>query len=326
MTGATGMRMAAFSVLFVAIAACEPEASGLRLVGLMQSDRIEISAEFPEPIVERAVVEGEGVTTGQLLIRQDTSRIDARIAEAEAALGQASARLDELVRGPRKEQIAAIRASVEGAVNELEFRETDLARAQDLLDRDLGSFEIRDRARAARDNARASLETLEARLDELLSGTTVEELRQAERAVEQAEARVRILNVDRNRHLSVAPSDGIVDSLLFEPGERPAAGEPMAILLSGGQAYARVYVPEEIRVRVDPGVGARVFVDGLDQPLDGVVRWVSSDNAFTPYFALTEDDRGRLGYPAKIDLVGADRRIPDGVPVEVELLLDGAGP
>ena len=130
MTGATGMRMAAFSVLSLAIAACEPEASDRRLVGLMQSDRIEISAEFPEPIVERAVVEGERVTTGQLLIRQDTSRIDARIAEAEAALGQASARLDELVRGPRKEQIAAIRASVEGAVNELEFRETDLARAQ----------------------------------------------------------------------------------------------------------------------------------------------------------------------------------------------------
>ena len=81
------------------------------------------------------------------------------------------------------------------------------------------------------------------------------------------------------------------------------------------------------------GQGARVSGDlagerwrGLDQPLDGVVRWVSSDNAFTPYFALTEDDRGRLGYPAKIDLVGADRRIPDGVPVEVELLLDGAGP
>ena len=52
--------------------------------------------------------------------------------------------------------------------------------------------------------------------------------------------------------------------------------------------------------------------------VDGRVRWVSSEAAFTPYFALTEHDRGRLTYFAKIDLLNLDGRMPDGVPVEVE--------
>ncbi|MEJ2299842.1 MAG: hypothetical protein P8X94_15375 [Woeseiaceae bacterium] len=49
---------------------------------------------------------------------------------------------------------------------------------------------------------------------------------------------------------------------------------------------------------------------------------MSSEAAFTPYYALTERDRGRLSYVAKIDITDAGERLPDGVPVEVELLVD----
>jgi HlyD family secretion protein len=309
-------------IVFVStLSGCEAENGERRLVGQLESDRIEITAEVSEPIVERAVVEGESVESGQLLIRQDTSRIEARIVEAEANTQQTRARLDELIRGPRKEQIVAARANVDGATRELKFRETELQRTQSLFERELASPDVRDRAQAAKDQAQANLDNLEARLDELLSGTTVEELRQAEEAVRVAEARVESLLIDRRRHSAVAPSAGVVDSLLFEPGERPAVGQPMAILLSGEQAYARIYIPESIRVKVAPGVSARIYVDGMERVVDGVVRWVSIDAAFTPYFALTEDDRGRLSYAAKVDIIGEQRRLPDGVPVEVELLL-----
>lgn len=307
------------------LCACEPTDGNRRLVGQLESDRVEITAEFAEPIVERAIAEGEVVEQGQLLIRQDASRIDARIAEAEATVAQARARLDELTRGPRRELISAAQANVDGAVKELAFRETDLKRARDLFDRDLASPDLLDRAQVARDAARANLDGLEARLDELLSGTTIEELRQAEATVRQAEIRVESLMIDRDRHAAMAPTRGVVDSLLFEPGERPNPGQAMAILLTGEQAHARVYVPEVLRVRTRPGTRATVYVDGMAAPLDGVVRWVSSEAAFTPYFSLTEDDRGRLSYAAKVDIVGHPERLPDGVPVEVELSLDGGG-
>lgn len=307
------------------LVACDATDDMRRIVGQLESDRAEITAEVSEPILERTVIEGQQVERGQLLIRQDTSRIEATIAEAQAYELQTRARLDELIRGPRKEQIVAARANVRGGEHELEFRETDLVRAEELLQRELASAEIRDRAKAARDAAKASLEGFNALLEELQSGTTREELRQVEEAVRQAEARLAALRIDFERHSVFAPTAGVVDSLLFEVGERPAPGQPVAILLSGPQVYARVFVPESMRVLVGPGTKARVFVDGLVAPLDGRVRWVASESAFTPYFALTEHDRGRLSFAAKVDILNSDRRLPDGVPVEVELVLDDAG-
>jgi len=310
-----------FSLALLTLVACDSPDAGHRIVGQLESDRIEITAEVSEPIVERAVIEGRPVVAGQLLITQNTARIESQITEARAIELQARARLDELIRGPRKELIVAAQASVRGAKDELAFRETDLDRAQQVHELNLASSDLRDRARAARDNAKANLENLQAKLDELLTGTTPEELRQAEEALSQADARIASLQIDLERHSSIAPVDGIVDSLLFEVGERPAIGQPMAILLSGQQPYARIFVPEAIRVHVMPGTSAKIFVDGLEDSLAGRVRWVASEAAFTPYFALTEHDRGRLSFAAKVDVLNADTRLPDGVPVEVELLI-----
>ncbi len=304
---------------------CDGAAESNRLVGRLESDRVEITAEVSEPIVERAVIEGQQVAAGQVIIRQDTNRVLSRIQEAEAVLHQARARHDELVRGPRRELILAAQASVRGARKELEFRETDLSRAEEVFARQLASAELRDRALVARDGAKANLDRLEARLEELLTGTTTEELRQAEEAVKQAEARVQSVRIDLERHTAIAPAEGVIDTLLFEPGERPVPGQPMAVLLSGDQVYARIYIPESIRVRVRPGTETRVFVDGLENSLSGRVRWVAREPAFTPYFALTERDRGRLSFAAKVDILDATERLPDGVPVEVELLLDNPG-
>jgi HlyD family secretion protein len=305
------------------LGACGQTDNLSRVVGELASDRVELTAEVNEPIVEILVTEGETVEQGQLLMRQDNKRATARLAEASAFLGQARARLDELVRGPRREQIAAARANVDGATRSYEFQQVEYERAEKVHARKLASPDVLDRARAALDAAAASLELRRAQLQELLSGTTVEELAQAEHAVRQAEARRELSAVDLARHELRAPVDGVADTRLFELGERPATGQVLIVMLGGNQSHARVYVPEALRVLVTPGTRAVIHVDGLAEAVQGRVRWIASDAAFTPYFALTERDRGRLSYLAKIDITEDRERLPDGVPVEVELLVDG---
>jgi HlyD family secretion protein len=313
------------SLTAMAVAACDNPDNLNVVVGELASDRIELIAEVNEPILEIFVAEGEAVTAGQVILRQDDTRASARLREAEAAVGQARARLDELVRGPRQEQIAQARANLAGAKHEIEFRRTQFQRATDLLEKELASPETQDRARAELDAAEANLELRGAQLEELLAGTTVEELAQAEQAVAQAEARRDSAFVDVERHRLTATVDGIFDSRLFETGERPAPGQPVAVILGGRQPYARIYIPERLRAQVRPGIEARVSVDGIDAAIPGRIRWVAHEAAFTPYFALTERDRGRLTYLAKIDIDEQPERLPDGVPVEVELLLPVGG-
>jgi HlyD family secretion protein len=312
----------ALLVAVLALAGCSNDEDPNRVVGELTSDRYELTAEVGEPITAILVAEGESVTAGQVLINQDDTRARARLAESDAALAQQQARLDELVRGPRSEQITAARANVEGATQELEFRQTEMTRIREIHARGLASPDLLDKASAALDAAQANLKLRLAQLEELLAGTTVEELAQAEQAVKQLAARRDAIRVDLDRHTIRAPVDGLADSRLFEFGERPAPGQPLMIVLGGDQAYARVFVPETIRVHVTAGTAAVIYVDGLDQPLEGRVRWVSSESSFTPYYALTEHDRGRLSYVAKVDIAGERDRLPDGVPVEVEFLID----
>ncbi len=299
--------------------ACSSETDAPRIVGELASDRVELTAEAGEPITEVLVAEGERVSQGQVLLRQDVRRADARLAEANAAVLQAQARLDELVRGPRSEQIAAARANAAGAVKELEFRQSEYNRTQEIRARDLASEEALDSAKAALDAALANDELRRAQLQELLSGTTLEELAQAEHIVAQAAARRDLLAIDVERHEIIAPVAGIVDSRLFEVGERPRPGQAILILLPGEQPHARVYVPEEQRLSIRVGSTVKISIDGMPEMLDGRVRWIASEAMFTPYFALTERDRGHLTYAAKIDIEFSGDRLPDGVPVSVEL-------
>lgn len=299
------------------VSACESGEDANRIVGELASDRVELTAEAAEPIIEILVEEGEAVSAGQVLLRQDDRRAVARLAEAEAAMRQAQARLDELVRGPRSELIDAARANVSGAAKELNFREAEYARFKELNTRNLASDDSLDRANAALDAAKANDDLRRAQLQELLTGTTIEQLAQAEHAITQSQARRDLLSVDVERLTTVAPVDGIVDSRLFELGERPSTGQPMLILLPGEQPHARVYIPEEQRVEWSSGDTVTVSIDGRDDTVTGRVRWVASEAMFTPYFALTERDRGHLTFAAKIDLQIDGARLPDGVPVTV---------
>jgi len=232
-----------FALLGTSLGGCESSEEAHRVVGELASDRLEISAEVSEPIIEIVTAEGEAVSKGQVLVRQDTSRAEAKLAEVESALLQQQARLDELVRGPRSEQISAARANVEGTTQELAFRQSELLRVRDVHAKGLASAELLDSAKAAMDGAQANYKLALAQLEERLAGTTIEELEQAEQAVKQVMARRDSAAIDLDRHALKAPVDGMLDSRIFELGERPALGQPVVIVLSGKQPYARVYVP-----------------------------------------------------------------------------------
>ena len=90
-------------------------------------------------------------------------------------------------------------------------------------------------------------------------------------------------------------------------------------MLAEQAPYARVYVPEILHARIHPGLDAQVRVDGIDGEFRAQVRYVSAEAAFTPYYALTERDRGRLSFLTEVTLLDESASaLPSGVSVEVE--------
>ncbi len=296
------------------LAACEDSVP--IAVGLLESDRVEIVVESFEPIVAINVVEGQSVNVGDVILVQDNARILPREAEAKASIANLEAVLAEQIAGPRNEVIEAARATLQAAQVQLDINQLELDRLL-RLGPDVATQERIDIAGSQRDASQANIEQASARLRELEAGTRLETIEQTRQQLAGANARLDAIAIDKSRLISVAPVAAIIDSLPFEIGERPPVGSVVAVLLTGEQPYARVYVPEALRVNVRPGTQVSINVDGIETPFSGTVRRIANETSFTPYFSLTESDRGRLSYLAEITIETQRERLPDGVPVEV---------
>ena len=303
-----------FLVPLLALAGCEEPP--LQAYGQFESDRVEVVAESNEPIVEIDSLEGDALAAGALILRQDTARLDIRIRESQANIARIEALLEEQVNGPRIETIEATRASLLEAEIERDFRERELNRLTGLRERNLTSEESVDQARNLLESASARIEIVSARLAELEAGTRPEQIEQTRGLLSQAGAQLDSLKLDRERLHVAAPVDGVVDTLPFEVGERPRPGDVVAILLTGEQPYARVYIPEPLRAGLRVGSPMRIAVDGIEQPLTGSIRRIAAEASFTPYFALTERDRGRLSFLAEVRMPDLPERLPEGLPVQ----------
>ncbi|MAM71508.1 MAG: hypothetical protein CMP91_10235 [Gammaproteobacteria bacterium] len=312
--GHTAMNKLISILLACMLVSCEEPA--ILAVGLLESERIEITAESTEPITEILVTEGQRVAAGEILLTQDKSRVLAREQEVRAGIARLEALLAQQVTGPRQEVIEAARAALEAAQVQVDINQLELNRLQ-RLGANVATQERIDLASSQLDGSRANLNQASARLRELQAGTRDEEIEQTRQELRGANARLDLILIDKQRHELKAPLAGVIDSLPFEQGERPMNGSVVAVLLTGDQPFARVYVPEALRVNIRPGAAATVYIDGLESPVAGTVRRIASESSFTPYFSLTEHDRGRLSYLAEIILDTERERLPDGVPVEV---------
>ncbi len=305
-------------LLLCGIGACQrvPDA---RVLGTVERDRLELVAEAHEPIGELLVHEGDRVTAGQPLLRQVSGAMQPRLEQSQAQLDKAEQQLRELQSGPRVQEIAQARAQLSATSSALDTADKELNRAQQLVQSQLQSQSVLDQLHASRDAALAARNQAQSALQLLTVGTRVEQLQQARAAVAAARAALAELQLSAARYTITAPRAGVIEALPYKLGERPPVAQPVVIMLAADRTYARVYIPEPLRVQYPAGVRVQVHVDGVTTAVTGIIRYISAQAAFTPYYALTQQDRSRLSYLAEIDLQDA-ATLPVGLPVQVSLL------
>jgi HlyD family secretion protein len=308
--------LAAFALVAL-LSACRDDTP--QALGTLEYDRITLPAPAAERIVAIDVREGERVKAGQPILRLELTRTAASTKSMREQAAAQRASLEEMEAGPRSQTIAQARAELAAAQAQARDARAYYARVQPLGRQQLMAASEVDRARAAAENAAATVRALQASLAELEAGTRREQIAQGTAALAASEAQVAAQQVTLDKLSLVAPRDALVDSLPYKLGDQPAVGQPLAILLVGDAPYARVYVPEPIRARVKVGDAARVFVDGRDEALAGTVRMIRTEPTFTPYYALIGKDAARLSYVAEIALPAKSAStLPPGLPVRVE--------
>jgi HlyD family secretion protein len=289
--------------------------------GTVEATEADLGFQVPGRIDSIRVQEGDSVTGGQELAWLDRTELLARRHQAEAQLATARARLSELERGFRSEEIAQGRAATRAAAQRLADARRDLERVRRLFEGGAVSRQQLDDAETALTVAEADHDRAQEQLRILEQGPRSEQIAAQRAVLAQARATVAQLDASLANTVVRAPFDGIVTVRHREPGEIVGAGAPVLTIMNPDDRWIRIYVRGDEVGRLSLGRGAEITADAYpDRTYTGAVSFIASEAEFTPRNVQTTAERVKLVYRVKVRVTGdATFDLKPGLPADVQI-------
>jgi HlyD family secretion protein len=297
-----------------------PAETEMKLSGNIEAHESLVSFKVPGRIVDLPVEEGQSMKAGQLIARLDNDDYRQQLAVDEAVARVRDRQLDLALAGSRKQDIQAAYQSVLDARADLEQKEKDFHRYDDLYRKDEIAGQMRDQALTNVTRAKATLERLEQVYGELEEGTRKEEIAVDVSNTHQARRSVELSRIRLDYTTLVAPFNGVILVRQAEKGEVVSPGTPVVTLADLDHLWVRVYVPETDLGRVHWGQDATVRTDTYPgKAYRGRISFISSEAEFTPKSVQTEKERVTLVYRVKVDVENPNYELKPGMPADVYL-------
>ena len=222
---------------------------------------IAVSSRVPGRVESVAVEEGQEVTPGMTLAVLASDKLIILLNQRTAELQGAQAKLAELRKGAREEEIAVNRAEVRALEVELFRKESILRRLEGLAAVQPIARQELDSRREEAERARAELEVSRNRLALLLSGTRQEQIARADAELKLAKARLEEAEANLADGVVVAPVAGIVAKRMVNPGEFVQEGQGLFRIVETEKTWVVVNLEEDDIGRIRVGQSATIQVD-----------------------------------------------------------------
>jgi HlyD family secretion protein len=294
------------------------------LTGNVEVRQVNLGFKVAGRIQSLKVDEGDAVSEGQTLAQLEKVYFEDNIAQLIAQRDQAKANLAKMQAGNRPEDIAQAEANVKEKEATLANAKITLDRAEQLLNRSVGTQKTFDDAQANYREADARLNSAREALRLMRAGFRVEDIEAARAQLAEREAALQVAQRQFADADLVAPSPGVVLSRVREAGAIVASGETVFVLSLTDPVWVRSYVSEVDLGRVRPGMEVSVKIDTPGAPLfKGRIGFISTTAEFTPKTVETQELRTALVYRIRIIVPNAGDTLRQGMPVTVSVL-DGA--
>jgi HlyD family secretion protein len=174
-----------------------------------------------------------------------------------------------------------------------------------------------DAAEAQYRATEAAVDMAQAQLDGLKAGATAEEIAVAEAQVEQAQAALAKLVVQRDKQTIVAPVGGVVLEVNIHVGELAVPDGTMLTLGHLDQVTLTVYVPENKLGQVNIGQNVAVSVDSFPgRTFEGTVVRIAEEAEFTPRNVQTKEERVNMVFAVDVRIPNPDHALKPGLPAD----------
>ena len=301
------------------LAGCSSGSSGI-FQGYIEGEYVHVAAPLGGALTNLAVARGDSVTNGQLLFALERGSEADAVRQAEKNLAQAQSQLDDLKKGQRPTEIAALEAQLERAKADLKLADAELARREQLGGADVVSKEELDQARAKRDADQAQVNQLAADLETAKLGGREDAISAAQAAVASQQAALDKTKWSFDQKQQFAPTNAFVQDTLYRQGEWVAAGNPVVVLLPPANLKVRFFVPETALAQIKTGQSVQVSMDGAAKNYSATVNYISTQAEFTPPVLYNRENRAKLVFMIEAKFSPADAAdLRPGQPVDVSL-------
>ena len=281
----------------------------------VHADSTPVAAKLSGYVRAIHAVENRPVRVGDPLVEIDDADYAARLTQARAAVTARRAAV-ETVRGQTDLQTLVVRQAVSQiaiAKAEVERTNADRDRYAQLAKTSTASRQSYDHARSDYDKAVASLHAAEAAVATERGRMTVlaAQLKEAEQAIVEAEAAVRIAELDVENTRIVAPVDGIVGNRTVTVGQYVRAGTQLMVVVPIRDVYVEANFKETQIAHMVPGQQATLEFDAFpDHPVTGVIE--SFSPATGSRFSLLPPENATGNFTKIVQRVPVRIRLPQG--------------
>lgn len=295
----------------------------LVLFGNVDIRQVQLAFNDSERITVLLVQEGDRVQAGQLLATLHSRRFEASVAyrvARVAAQREVVARFDA---GNRPEEIAKAKADVRAAQAETILTTRTLKRIQGLAPHDAVAQKDFDDARAALDVATARLASAKLTYDLMVIGPRKEDIASAKATLKSNEAELELAKEDLANSKLYAPTNGVIQTRLLEPGDMASPQKPVFTLALDDPLWVRAYVAETDLGKIRPGMKANVISDSFpDKHYEGWIGFISPTAEFTPKTVETSEVRTKLVYQVRVFVRNPQDELRLGMPTVVMIPLN----
>ncbi|MGM9797638.1 MAG: HlyD family secretion protein [Parabacteroides sp.] len=263
---ATALVLVGIILVVIVVGLTMPEHPDI-LQGQAETTDYRLSSKVPARIKELRVQEGDRVCRGDTLVILEAPDIEAKLAQAEAAMRAAEAQELKALNGTRQEQIQQAYEMWQQAKAALEVAEKTYRRVDRLFEQGVMAEQKRDEAKAQYEARVASEKAAQAAYDMALSGARQEDKAAAGAQVHRAKGAVSEVTSYIEETVLLATVDGEVTEIFPEVGELVGTGAPIMNVACTEDVWFTFNIREDLLPGLKVGTETEVWLPAYDRSI-----------------------------------------------------------
>lgn len=235
--------------------------------GQAETTDYRLSSKVPTRVVEIRVKEGDRVHRGDTLVILEAPELDAKLAQAQAAMHAAEAQEQKAQNGTRQEQVQQAYEMWQKALAGVSVAEKTYRRVERLFSQGVMAEQKRDEAKAQYEAMVATEKAAHSQYDMAVNGARREDKAAAAAQVRRAQGNVSEVSSYIAETVLTASADGMVTEIFPEPGELVGTGAPIMNISCTDDIWFTFNIREDLLPGLKVGTETEVWLPAIDKTM-----------------------------------------------------------